>query len=637
MNMKYDSQIEKINICSASLAAKNQHNRKYIHLYRPYLNTPLNIVGSFDEAIDKEIKAQNNNNNALVEHFCEDSRCSFGMIADESFSLYQSKALEADSIFSNENAFYQYVDNNYKNFCVDEEEFAKFSLVTCEKSAKQSDYQKSLYARCVLACAWSFGFTISTNNETLINELKNDAYSYLVKNKDTQSITLYGRPSENLIKKYFETDIVIHTEKLSDKKVMFGKLYTTDNIDYYVSGSVALYSGVIPRLCRLKYERPGIGNNDVHKLIMMLGRTSFMTMHCLNHKFTAKLLEHPFLQKNECGRPWSELNKAFDMAEVKNQKKYIYRMRELWNNKEDMSNSLSNRLNDDIEILNEYLSNSWNVHNVNVSGNINTGDGYCIYTKRSNKVSDSGQLFCSVNGGSEIADSNVNYYKNSVQEDIPTIIYKKGQFYFGGELTREAIAELGVTDNSPYWNYLGITSMAGMAIDNNNLDEECKHVLWLHFNVLGEKVCPDTFDSIYQRRKLATEGFENSEIKGYQVHIISNPKENIRKLLLEFLQRLIDWKDILTFLVLFAIIGNNSLKDINNIIALFFVIIYLLLVFVQFINKRKKKIRLRIRNIRIYKKNCFNKFNEFISEKNDTQVDNIYYVLSNLHMVNLIF
>ena len=63
-------------------AAKKAKERTYIRLFRPYNTNPLNIMGSFSEAIQREDAGHGE------EHFTELSRNSFGLIAAEQFSDY---------------------------------------------------------------------------------------------------------------------------------------------------------------------------------------------------------------------------------------------------------------------------------------------------------------------------------------------------------------------------------------------------------------------------------------------------------------------------------------------------------------------------------------------------------------------
>lgn len=611
----YEDEIKYLNNDVLGLVESNQASRNYIRLYRPYENKPLNIVGSFDDAIAAE--------NGEVKNFTFNSKKSFGMVPEKDFTYCKKLFIGKDSPFSSKEKFNCFINSESQTgFCVDKNEFKKCRLYNNDDTALEG-YRKALFARCVLAASWVYKVEFKCENQSLINELKSNSYILFEEKKfeksDNEKIyVLFGRVNNEVLDKYSEVRISICLESNSFIEIVFGDLYTYENAKYIKCSNQALYSGVIPRVCRVEYVKPGEGNNDIHKIVMHLGRTSYLTMFALNYRNTDVLLEHPYLEISTNEGTLKELNKRFDFHEVEAQEQFF---------KENLQGT-TGRIVEDLEPLNRYLEKSWNIHNVNISGNIITQDNYCIYAKRSTAVSDANYLYCSVNGGSEINDELVSYYKNSVQEDIPTICYEKGFFYFGGEHTREAIAELGITNNSPYWKYYGFTVMAGKAKNSD-------HALWLHFNVLGERFIEESFEQIYGQRDLASEKFENQDIYGYSLSIYKSINDKIIggiHRIIPFIENLVDLVLSIMVLVMFWCGVKFPVFDVlvRSLTILVFVVnfVYKIIRCIA-IKKHKKEIQVNLYN------DNWPKVIGKLASKNGEKIDGIFYILTRLRIISI--
>ena len=335
---------------------------------------------------------------------------------------------------------------------------------------------------------------------------------------------------------------------------------------YYVrisndtNSDYALYSGCIPRLLSIEYIQPNESNNTLSQFVLQLGHTSYITMYGLSNFdiLSNELLNIEIVDKYTL----KDLNDIFDLTETKAIKDYIT----LTNN--NTSASKDEYLFNELTYINNYLKHDLNVHNINVSGNVITSDGYCIFTQRGSKVVDQHTIYPSVNGGAEIFDKQVEFYQNSVEEDFPTIRYSKEKVYFSHEHTREAIAELGLNDNSNLWNYLGVSVMAGKPSIADG------RRTWLHFNILAEKYCLDTFENMNSQRLYASEKFENENIFGYKLNIFKN-KIDLAK---DYFLRIIKWcmsnKDIVTIFFIIIIlrqsVDNGYIKKLLlGILAIF--------------------------------------------------------------------
>lgn len=589
-------------------SSKKNFSRNYIHFFRPNAINPINIVGSFKQAIDCEL----NTYNCVIPNFTANSKMSFGMIASEDFSHYKDLLLGDDSPFKSKKNFEKYVDNHSCNFCIDKGELvARNSLYTYDFN----QYQKAFFARCIITNSWSFKVNFTCDNNDFLEDLSKDKNcNYTVENGKHY---IYGRISEHLIESWSNVKLYIYNnDKPEKKEVSLIDLYKTDNIDYFKCYSNALYSGVIPRLLNVEYFSPSMANNDIYKIQFNLGRTSFMTIYAFNHKNNKEILNHPFLSIKENGATLKDVIIQFDKKEVEIQKVYYQDIKQA--NHDEQKELLA---------LNKYLNKSWNIHNVNVSGNLYDIDDKCIYTKRSINVTDSSCLYCSVNGASEIHDSDVIFYNNSVQEDIPTINYSDTPFYFGGELTRESIAELAISDISPYWNYYGFTCMS-------YYKENTDHALWLHFNILGEKKISDSFNNINENRKQASERFENESIYAYTLSINKTIIESFTTRFRHISRILIDNKDIITtFILVLIIIFNKKDLSLDMTLSIIFALLLGILLVSQIRSYYKSLTTIKRISAKIYKTNFYNSVFKKLKPKKNSDIDLILYVLTRLRII----
>lgn len=599
--MTFAEYCRKVNAVLERMAAENRHSRTYIRLLRPYGEKKLNIIGSFEEALALEAGA------AMA--FNVHARKSFGMVPAETFEGIRAMTLGPDSPFASAVRFGEHVETHWRNFCVDPDEFGQcFSHAVRHRwidagwfspgspEPLREAFCKALYARCLLQASRASGFWMKVagnapdDSAVLEAILENDPMAATGGEKDKGLFRVCGRLRDTTLRELderFAFSVVtppghattIEVSNRTRKGGMpFSSLYGKENAGAYTFSGSAIYSGVLPRLCRLEYMEPQMGNEEMQQMKLSLGRTTFMTMHGLNNP---GILAHPFMD-TVCGIPagargetvsltFRELNRLFDRMEVCAQEEY----RE---NLENRAPGLSWRqeTEEEFRICNAYLSHSLNVHNINISGNLITSDRYCIYARRNRGMLDGGNLYCSVNGGCEVFDPGVDFYTSSVPEDLPAIRYGPGPVYFGGELTREAIAELGVGDNSVFWNYYGLSLMGNKA----GKRERRGQTVWFHFNVLGERQCLDTLDSIFESKKQAAENFESSELFGYRLMVFDAFHKLVGWLSMAAIQKVLENVDLLAFLVLaYAIHRGQARLDLDNtlvgvvgILALVFVV-----------------------------------------------------------------
>jgi len=612
----YENYITDLNKEVSEYAMEKDLDRNYIHLFRPYEKKPLNIYGSFEDAIKKEnedavrkekeavfkteIANAIKHRKVKVPNFNSDSRNSFGMGAEESFEKYKELLLKKKSPYSSKEDFAKYVSDSkhYNAFCVDKEEYEYFIKYCRERvenrtdnslrslSEKETDalmtardipietYRKAFFVICMMDCFWCYFFEVMTPREysseeekALYDALKVHAESFCDADKmePGKSIRVRGRLSQSLIDRYGNVSISIKGKK---NPLLLKELYCPENREYFNHVGTALYSGVVPRVCRIHYTSSESENNDIHMIRMDLGRTSYMTMHAFGNKYAAKfgsceLIKDTGIQNQNQNQNQdlsvANIFEAYIQAEATIQEDYCHDM----DNIKSCSGSYfgKERFKKELVALNRYLQSSWSIHNTNISGNLITTEEYCIYTKRAAAMQDPNRLFCSVNGGSEIYDSKVSFYSNSVNEDKPAILYSWEPVYFGGELTREAMAELGIFDNSSYWIYYGFTAMA------NKKGNGTKAPLWLHFNIIGERNCSNSFNQIEHRRLTASERFENSDMYGYLIQVYKNRGQRKHARLWHLVDFALEYPEVLQLLliVVFFILKRINKSDVQGI------------------------------------------------------------------------
>ena len=605
-------------------AQKNNHGRNYIRLFRPYNAHKMNIQGTFADAVEKEGCAR--------PHFDARSACSLGMIAAAQFETYQAMVTAEASPLAGPDAFEAYLDAHLTDFCLDPEE--------CRRAGggAPETWKKALLARCVLAACRSGGFTLRFSQEAdkqaVMQALGGSCCSIEQDPENALLLRLSGRPSALDLAALEGFSICeganggIAVGARTAGEDAFPALYTPKYAHAYTHPGGALYSGVIPRLLHVEYQKPGMSNTGIEKLLLHTGRTSYLTMYGMAR---TDVLRHPFLQEITAeGETLAGWNVRFDQNEVQAQNVYLQTLRA-----QDAryaacpAGKEGEAFEQELAALNAYLDTSWNVHNINISGNLITSDDYCLYTRRAGNIEDAGNFYCSVNGGGEIDDDSVSFYETSVEEDVPTICYGEKPYYFGREMTREAIAELGTIDISNVWKYYGLTAMGHIT------DENDAHRIWLHFNVLGERRCTDTFDFIREQKAQAAESFESSSLFGYQLNLFATKRALAGYRMHRMLDWIIDQKDTLTLIAVFAVsmILNETFLDLDNILSLIFVGIMAIVYLYQWHLWRKERKSRRTINCLACKANIpYHWYTALFAPAEKTHLDAVFLYLSVLRL-----
>ena len=172
--------------------------------------------------------------------------------------------------------------------------------------------------------------------------------------------------------------------------------------------SPVFYSGAMARVKRIKKQK-NLGNESVFNYLFELESVSYGTHLGLKDPRIGNVTV--FFTEEE-----SRALADYDRLEAKLQ--------------DELINGLESSHQDQIDVINTYLSKSGYTHGMNTSANIITSENLLVYTKRGHKTFDSETLYCSANGVCEVFDEGVSFYHHTVDCDLPSIAeaHKFGSF-----------------------------------------------------------------------------------------------------------------------------------------------------------------------------------------------------------------
>src|SRR5690606_19952997 len=255
----------------------------------------------------------------------------------------------------------------------------------------------SLFYKTLLQSASNFGFPIKISSE--------DEELFIAKTK--------GKLLKNVDYKFVEKDndhLLFILGSITLYKNQLDKLKTT---------GLFYYSGVLPRLKKIEEKQHKSSNDSIDLLILHFERTTYFTVNMMDYSY---INDHKYLED------YSKVLLDFE-------------------NKEDklLNDTLFSDKQLTINLVNEYLEKSTGTNIIAVTGNIFTKDNYYTLTQRSKRSIDAEEMYPSVNGQSEIYDFNVEFYNESVYEDLPTLLAEeRTRLDYNKELDRESYAELHI-------------------------------------------------------------------------------------------------------------------------------------------------------------------------------------------------
>lgn len=205
-----------------------------------------------------------------------------------------------------------------------------------------------------------------------------------------------------------------------------------------------------------------------------------------------------------------------------------------------------------LENINEYLKKTYNVNQIVVSGNIVLKDDTLIFSIRGKKSIDyenngKDKLYPGSNGNAEIISKDVDFYKNSVEEDLPTIDLNNIRLDFNLELTRETYSELKVISNPLEWDYYGIC-LSGA---KNRYEVDGITYRKMHFNVLAKQKIDMDFKDVCKSQATATESYESKDIVGLKLKGYKNLFDMILNKIKSFIKLIYKSEKTIKAIILF--------------------------------------------------------------------------------------
>ncbi|CAM4373147.1 putative metalloprotease [Paenibacillus endophyticus] len=413
---------------------------------------------------------------------------------------------------------------------------------------KEQVPETALLSKCVLAITHEFSVTLQCDDlqdvEGLLDCLDEQTIYYrYTETTGKKLISLHGRLGTSqcryLSLKYFlyengeERSVVVKNQVdtlLSGMcwEDLYGKLKC----------SHSLYSGVLTDLKKVNLLGSYNANKRLTRINVETDRTTYATVLGMGHpKLTYdegnlyskySLNHHPLLMDY-----YAELTQLNEQERAVQKKLFdsLYGIRD-----EQLIENL----------INIYLTDSYFPHIISIAGNTLTIDEYLIYTKRGKNVEHEGKYSCSLTGYSEIYDDNVEFYRYSVNDDKPAI-QSRGEYDFGGEFSREARAELGISTSAGDWRYLGLM-ISGKA--NTHRNEVNNQPGTVDFEVLGQVIINQSLENVIKLQEKSIEKDENEAIYGIKVNMFKNKKERTRHLLSRFVEIVIQNKDLVILITL---------------------------------------------------------------------------------------
>ena len=426
----------------------------------------------------------------------------------------------------------------------------------------QAEYLLDIAKLILLTVASKYGVEFKACAE--LNFLSDSGFSSLVSHNHREgTLLLRGCPYLDLIErlKEYKFEDKNGVWQISDKGISFSDIYANKSNIKLLVGRV-FYSGVLLKPLKINKQKYNFENNGISNYQLTYERSSFATVCAFDDNY----INHPLLKENR-----QNLERFFSYDD---------------GCKMHLFDELSAKDINDEQILahiNEYIKNSYNVNQIGVSSNIKTPKKEILFGLRAAKNIDDGALYPSVNGNAEVYDEDVQFYNNSVYEDLPTIYLNQRRSDLLGEIAREAYGELNMISTKESWSCHGMIisgNLPSLSLDGPT-NRRC------HFNVLFENEIDESLEEIKNRYRKASEAFENKNFAAIVIKYYKNRLHSFFGGIISFLQRILQSKDfaesILLLCVAFISIKSItfSFENISSLISILFASIILLTTIVK--------------------------------------------------------
>ncbi len=306
------------------------------------------------------------------------------------------------------------------------------------------------------------------------------------------------------------------------------------------------YSGVMPKVLKIEKSKDNSANGNLQIYNIKFCKTTFATLDAMDNSY----IKNHILLSGAINED-TTYREVLDRADI-----YEDKLKSMYLSGDNVS----------IDQVNECVKCSLNSNTCAVTCDILTIDGRHIMTRRSADVVDTGTIYPSCNGQSELLDNNVSFYKKSVYEDNPTIDTESDRrIDFSDEVKREAYAELGVEITNNSLEYLGI-SLLGIC-PTSKIDEnatKCKvekneipfielrpieEKRRFHFNIYTKSKSNDCMEEIEKKVESAVENFESDKKFGINLKIDNNASDTTNRRM-SILMTAISYLDTISVLAL---------------------------------------------------------------------------------------
>lgn len=583
-----------------------------------------------------------------------DFQHNFGVINDNYHGLSPlvdanliSGAIKAD-VFRSIDSLNIFMDNNC-GLSMDTPAFSLRHVVHSMIEHTKEDITRSLFAKSLICMAKHFGYTIDITNciHEVSDVLKLSALIFDLDYKisDATRYTDFS-PEPSYTLNILGCSVFNVLSVLSNKfRLIDNKLFTLSSPADIETNDINLsllelkllgkcyYSGVFPKVLEIHKSTDTTGNPNLQIYAIKFCKTTYSTLDAMDQSYANR---HPLLNEHisRNAPTYAEILDSLDDYEDMLKKKYI-----------DIPNC-------NLEEINKCLSLSYNTNSCAVSCDVETDDSYHIITRRSTSVVDSGYIYPSSNGQSEICDKNVSFYNLSVYEDNPTICVgnTNKRIDFNDEIRRESFAELGIDLPKNRLEYLGISLLASMKPAeisgiNQQLDdltEKARHIQELilglktplkkrrmHLNIYAKSVTNDGLEEVEKKALYAVENFESDMILGIKICIDNTKKDRVfryNELLIHFTTYLESFTILLLSIAILlasgiSLVDSGDFSSVLDIIAASISGIIALLSLVSIVHKFNIYVRRR-KNYTTWK-HSFIKGNTSNDKTNSSSTDSI--------------
>lgn len=484
----------------------------------------------------------------------------------------------------------------------------------------QGAYLLDLAKLILLTVASKYGVVFKEAKElAFLSDADSPFFPMVTQDKKKHIIRIHGCPCQEMIDK-MEPYRFVNIDgiwQINEDGIGFRDIYANKEHIALLNGEV-FYSGVLLKALELRKQQHNFESSGIANYQLVYERSTFATVCAFDDCY----VNHPLL--TDCRQRLEEFFRSDDAC------------------KERLSAQLSEKQLTDEQLLthaNDYMRRSHNVNQIVVSGNLKTSRNELLLGMRAAKNIDGGSLYPSVNGNAEVYDENVQFYCNSVYEDLPTVNLAQKRSDLQGEIAREAYGELNMLFARESWSCHGLVISGNLPqAGRDSQKRRC------HFSVLFENETTETLDDIQSRYHKADEAFEN---KNFAAIVIKYHKTRLHSMLgsiIEFLQRLSQSKEIVesALLLLVAFISIEtfelSFESISSLLSLLLAGIILLTTVITMLQRLAKMLRnaKNTKTIRIYASMPYETICQRIARTMTMKYHPVAYACVKMHIENLI-